>query len=70
MGNQRTGNCPTQVTSTSPKVSKVATIEIQRQPVGLKVIRPLRSILPITRVEIVVAPTTNFYQKWNIQLDL
>jgi len=41
-------------------VSEVAIVEIQRQPIGIKVNQPLNVVIPTTRVETIVAPHTNF----------
>jgi hypothetical protein len=60
MDNQRMGNHQTQITSTSPRMSKVAAIEIQTQPSRIEVIRPFHSVIPIIGVETIVTPTTNF----------
>ncbi len=60
MGNQRMGNHQTWVTSTSPRMLEVAATDIWRQLTRIEVIRPLHFIIPIIRVKIVVAPTTNF----------
>jgi hypothetical protein len=38
----------------------VAIIEIQRQPIGIKVTQQLHSMIPTIGVEIVVVTTTNF----------
>ncbi len=54
------GNHQTWVTSTSPRMSEVVATNIWRQLTRIEVIRPLHFIIPITRVKIVVAPTTNF----------
>jgi hypothetical protein len=37
MDNQRMGNYQTQVTSTSPRMSKVTIAKIRKQPFGIKV---------------------------------
>jgi hypothetical protein len=41
-------------------VSEVAIVEIQRQPVGIKVNQPLNVVIRTIGVEIILAPNTNF----------
>jgi hypothetical protein len=41
-------------------VSKVAIVEIRKQPIGIKVIQQLHFVIPTIRVEIIVIITTNF----------
>jgi hypothetical protein len=47
-------------------VSKVATIEIQRQLARMEFIQSLNVVIPTTRMEIVVTPTTNFVKGGNL----
>jgi hypothetical protein len=54
------GNHQIRVTSISPRMSEVVATEIQKQLDGIKVTRPLHSIILTTWMEIVVAPTTHF----------
>jgi hypothetical protein len=44
----------------------VATIEIQRQLARMEFIQSLNVIIPTTRMEIVVTPTTNFVKGGNL----
>jgi len=60
MGNHRMGHCQTQITLASPRVLKVAVVEIWRQCVRLKVIQSFNTVIPTIRVETIVALATNF----------
>ncbi len=59
MGNHKMGHRQTRINSTSPRVSKVAIVEIWRQPTKIEAIQLLNAIIPTTRVETVV-PNRNF----------
>ncbi len=55
MGHHQTG-----VNSISPRVLEVGVIEIQKQPIKIKVTQSLTVIIPTIGVEIVVVPNINF----------
>jgi len=54
------GHRQTQVNLASPRVSEMVIVEIQKQPDEIEVIQSFNVIIPITRMETIVAPNTNF----------
>jgi len=60
MGNHRMGHRQTQINLISLRVSEVAIVEIQRQPVEIKVIQPLNIVIPSIGVETTIAPNKFF----------
>jgi hypothetical protein len=54
------GHRQTQINLISLRVSEVAIVEIQRQPVEIEVIQPLNIVIPSIGVETTIAPNKFF----------
>jgi hypothetical protein len=57
MGNHMMGHRQTQINLVSLKMSEVAIVEIQRQPIEIKVIQPLNVVIPSIGVKLLLHPT-------------
>ncbi len=54
------GHHQTWTNSSSPRVLETIIAKIRRQPTRIEVTQPFNVVIPITGMEIVIAPNTNF----------
>jgi hypothetical protein len=59
MGNHKMGHHPTQVNTSSLRMSKATIVETQKQPTKVKVIQSLNIVITTIGMEMVIVPKNN-----------
>jgi hypothetical protein len=63
MGNHKMGHHPTQINTSSPRMSEVAIVETQKQPTRIKVTQSLDVVITTIRVEMVIVRNMNVVKR-------